>query len=556
MSLFSRPALAAAVVAAALSSATPARARDQLTIGVAQFPSSLNPYTDPEVIKGYVLGFAFRGVAGRDADWKQICFMCASLPTVENGGAWIEDRPGGEKGIAVKLTLRDDYFWGDGTPVTTADLAFTAKVGRDPSSGFADTRLWGRVERVDIIDAKNAVLHYDEVSVLYNRFPALLPAHIEGPVYDAHHGPGEYARESIFNRAPTTPGLYNGPYVISEYHSGENVVFDLNPQWRGQKPGFRRVIVKAIENTAALQANLLSGDVDMAPGDAPALTVDQALTLRKQQPDRFTYVFQPALTYENVTLNLDNAILSDIRVRRALLLALDRKTMVDRLFDGIQKVAATFVSPLDPMHSDEIPVTPYDPARARALLTEAGWTLGDDGIRHDASGKRLSLEFGTTAGNRVRELEQQVMKDQWRAVGIEAVIHNEPARTFFGDTLKHRTFGAMAMFAWTSSVSYPSRQVYGSDQVPTEANAWSGSNYMDWRDPTMQTALKQAETELDPTKQKAAWASMQRVYAEDVPVLPLFFGVQPHVLPKWLLGYRPTGHTDYASEWAEEWRSE
>ena len=393
------------------------------------------------------------------------------------------------------------------------------------------------------------------MSSVFDRIEDLLPAHIEAPIYEHNRGPGEYARQSVYNRAPTTPGLYNGPFVISEFRSGERVVLERNPHWSGTPPGFARIIVKTIENTAALQANLLSGDIDVAPGDAPGLTLDQVLALRKQMPDRFAYVFRPALTYENITLNLDNPILADVRVRRALLLALDRNTLVDRMFERNAAGCCDFRQSAGPDAQRRGARRARSTGRARApFWPRPDGRPGSDGICRNAAGERLSLEFRTTAGNRLRELQQQVMKDQWRAACIEAVVKNEPARTFFGETLKRRAFTAMAMFAWTSAVSFPPRQTLGADQIPNGENGWSGTNYMGWHDPAMDAAIATAETELDPAKQKDAWAAMQRIYAADVPVLPLFFRAEAHVLPKWLVGYRPTGHSDPASDWAETWR--
>ncbi len=550
-----RPAIATLALALSLLT-TPAHARDTLTIGVAQFPSSMHPFIDPESIKGYILGFTLRPTTAFDADWKNGCMLCTELPSLQNGMVSLEDQPNGAHGMAITLKLRPGLVWGDGAPITTADLAFTAKVARDPNSGFASPRPWDHLTNLEIIDATTAIIHLDEIDALYDRLPDLLPEHLEASVYAQANGPGAYGKLSTYNRAPTNPGLYNGPFRLTEYQSGFGVVLEPNPRWTGEKPGFKRIVVKAIENTAALQANLQSGDVDYAPGDAPSLSLDQVLTLRKQQPDAFTYLFHPSLTYEHIDINLDNPILSDLNVRRALLYALDRQTLVKKLFEGMQPVANSFVNPQDPMYSGDVPVYPYDPAHAKALLTEAGWKPGDDGICRNAEGKRLSLTFGTTTGNRVRELQQQVLQSQWKTACIEVLIKNEPARSFFGDTLKHRAYGGLAMYAWTTAISFPQRQTLASNRIPDAANAWGGSNYMDFRDTEMDALIHITETELNPNRRQAAWAEMQKVYAQQLPALPLFFRAEAYVLPKWLKGVTPTGHTDASSEWAETWRAE
>ena len=202
-----------------------------------------------------------------------------------------------------------------------------------------------------------------------------------------------------------------------------------------------------IENTAALEANLLSGAIDMVAGEL-GLTLDQALAFEQRNGDRFRVHYQPGLLYEHVDVNLDNPILADLRVRKALMLGLDRQAMSEQLFQGRQPVADTKVSPLDWVYNDDVTHYSEDLEAAGALLDEAGWTEIRNGIRHNAAGQPLQLELMTTAGNRTRELVEQVLQSQWRRLGIDVRIRNEPARVFFGQTLDERRFTGLAMFAW------------------------------------------------------------------------------------------------------------
>jgi peptide/nickel transport system substrate-binding protein len=533
-----------------------AGAHPDLTIGVSSFPATLHPAIDPDLIKFYVLGFADRPVTAFDADGHLVCMLCAEIPTLANGDAKLEALPGGGQGIAVTFRFKPGLQWGDGAPLGAADLAFTARVGRDPASGFANTHTWSIVSGVDVLDAQTAVMHLTEVTYQFNQLGELLPAHLEAPVFAAATVPGQYMRGSVYSRAPTNPGLYNGPYRITGYDTGSRVVLERNPYWHGKPPEFARIVIKTIGNTAALQTNLLSGDVDMLPGEGVGLTLDQVLALQTREPDRFAYAFKPNLTYTHIDLQLGNPILADVRVRRALLLGIDRRSMVEKLMGGRVPVANSFVSPLEPMFTDDVATYPYDPARAGALLDEAGWTRGADGIRRNAAGERLSLDFATSTGVRSRELLQQVMQSEWRRIGVETVIRNEPARTLFGETLKHRVFKGLAMFAWSTSIESTPRQILGSSQIPSAANNWGGGNYTGFRDAAMDADIDAMEKELDPGKRRGLWAEMQRIYAEKLPVLPLFFGAEAHVWPLWLKGVVPTGHNAVSSLWAENWHAE
>src|SRR5258708_3818142 len=114
-----------AVLALLLLAVHPAAARDELTIGITQFPSTLHPNFDLMTAKSYVLGMARRPFTTYDARWRLICMLCTELPTMENGRAEAVERPDGTRGVRVRYTMQPDARWGDGTPITTADVVFT-----------------------------------------------------------------------------------------------------------------------------------------------------------------------------------------------------------------------------------------------------------------------------------------------------------------------------------------------------------------------------------------------------------------------------------------------
>ena len=200
-----------------------------------------------------------------------------------------------------------------------------------------------------------------------------------------------------------------------------------------------------------------------------------------------------------------------------------------------------------------MPSYPFDLAKARALLKEAGWTPGSDGICRNAKGDRLSLEISTTSGNRIRELSEAVMQNTWKSVCIEVSIKNMPSRTFFGEYMRKREYTGLAEYANSTRVGLVPTQFYGGDATPTQANNFTGQNWTGFNDPRMNEVMRQAETELDPAKQKAMWQEMQAIYAMQLPELPLYFREDPDIIPSWLQGYRATGKEDYTSYWAEFW---
>jgi peptide/nickel transport system substrate-binding protein len=541
-----------AVLAFAISRPAAARPADELGIGITQFPSTLHPSIDSMAAKTYVLAMARRPITTFDARWQLVCMLCTRLPTIENGLAVPFDLPDGRRGVRVTYTLREDARWGDGVPITTEDVLFAHDVGRNPKSGVGDAELYRRITAIEVRDAKTFTLVMDKLDFDYaaiNDFE-LLPAHLERAAFASD--PAQYRFHTLYDTDPTNPGLYCGPYRVTEVAPGSHIVLERNPAWSGTKPAFRRIVVWAVENTAALEANLLAGGLDMVAGEL-GFSLDQALAFEKGHGDAFTVLYKPSLSYEHVELNLDNPMLADKRVRQALLYGVDRQAISRQLFAGRQPVAESFVSPLDWVFTADVPHYPYDPAKARALLEAAGWRGSAGEIRRNAEGEKLSLELATTAGNRIRELIEQVLQSQWRQIGIEVHLKNQPARLLFGESVTKRNF-TMALFAWTSAPENVPRSTLRSDEIPTAATGWRGQDYAGFHNAEADRLIDAIEIELDRERRAALWHRLEALYAEELPALPLFFRADAYVLPKWLEGVTPTGHQYPTTLWIENWR--
>lgn len=528
-----------------------------LTIGITQYPSTLHPAIDAMLAKSYVLGLSQRPFVVFDKDWKPACILCEEVPTFANGGAEKVPLPkdvgdGSGQGVAVTFRIREGMSWADGVPVTVDDVILAWEVGKHPKSGVTEQESYRRILEIRRVDDRTFTLINDRVEYRYNLLAlTALPAHIEREVFEAD--PERYKNETRYVTAPTTPGLYNGPYRITSLTAGTALALERNAHWPATKPAFDRIIIRAIGNTAALEANLRSGGIDYIAGEL-GLSIDQATALERRMKSRYRFSYRPGLIYEHIDVNLDHPALKDVRVRQALLFGANREAVSQALFGGRQPVADASVAPNDPAVSNSVPKYPYELKRAAALLNEAGWPLDAKGQRRNSAGDLLSFDFMTTAGNRLRELAQQALQSDWAKLGIVVNIRNQPARVFFGETVTKRKFNGLAMYAWLSAPENPPRSSLHSSMIPTADNAWSGQNYPGYNNPEMDALLDQIEVELDAEKRYALWARLQHIYATDLPALPFYFRAQPFVIPLWLTGIEPTGHQFSTTLWVENWR--
>lgn len=543
--------LIALVVYTSAGSPSTIAAKDKLVIGITQFPSTFHPNIDSMAAKSYILAMTARPFTVFDANWELICMLCTELPTLENGLAKKERTPGGKQGIAVTYSIQPKALWGDGVAVSTKDVLFTWKVGRHPKSSVGNMELYRSIYKIDVKDEKTFTFHFDKLTFDYNSINdfILIPAHIDEANFS---NPEVYKNRTAFDTDTLNKGLYFGPYKITEVAPGSHVVLDRNPTWYGKSPAFNRIVVRAIGNTAAMEANLVSGGLDMIAGEL-GLSIDQAISFEKRHKQKYNVIYQPGLVYEHIDLNLENPLLQDIRIRKALIYAIDRKAISESLFGGRQPVAHSSVNPLDWVFAEDVPKYAYDPEKTAALLDEAGWSIKNRGVRTNAKGQELTFEIMTTAGNRTRELVQQILQSQWKAVGFDIKIKNEPARVFFGRTMTERRYSGLGMYAWMSSPENVPRTTLHSEHIPTKANNFAGQNYTSFKNAEIDELLETIETQLDKSKRKELWRRLQHIYANELPVLPLYFRANAYILPKWLTGVEPTGHQYSTTLWVENW---
>ncbi len=532
----------------------------ELKIGISQEFENLNPLIMSMVATTYIHYFAMRSLVNLNAEGKWYPQMAKSIPTIENGQAKFVT-VNGKKTIEAVWEILDKAQWGDGTPLTCADFEFGWTVAKSPLVSVGEKEIYTQVEKIawDPKTPKICTFTYEKAKWDFNHLPQFypLPKHIEEPIFKKYGKEKEgYEHNSAYVKNPTNPGLYYGPYLISEVKLGSHVTLTPNPKYYGDQPNIKKVIIKLIPNTGTLEANLRSQTIDKI--SSLGLTLDQALAFEKKvAAEKLPYVvaFQPSNTYEHIDLNLDNPILKDVKVRKALVYGLNREDLVKALFEGKQIVAFHALAPMDPWYTadpSKIVVYRYSKREANKLLDEAGWKMGADGVR-TKGGQRLSLSFMTTAGNKTRELVQVFLKDQWKQIGVEVIIRNEPGRVFFGETTRKRQFPAMAMYAWMSNPENTPRAQFGSKSVPTKENGFSGQNYPNWKNAKVDELIDKLDLEFDSAKRTAIAQEIMKYYTDEVPVIPLYYRSDVAVIPANMTGFRMPGHQFSETNMAETW---
>jgi peptide/nickel transport system substrate-binding protein len=223
--------------------------------------------------------------------------------------------------------------------------------------------------------------------------------------------------------------------------------------------------------------------------------------------------------------NSSHPILADIAVRKALLYATPKQQIIDKLFFGKANVGTSPVS--QGWAAFKEPQEGYDPKKANDVLEASGWVKGADGIR-TKNGVRASLSYTTTTGDSNRERVQQVLVDEWKAVGIEVKIQNQPSSVLLSGscTAKDpRKLGTFDLVQYASSPGIdPHTTVftrYHSKNIPTQANC-SGQNYTRVKNPDMDKAIDDAGATLDLEKRKQSYAKALKILNDQTVIIWLY----------------------------------
>lgn len=504
-----------------------APSNDLLVVAYDREPDTLNRFSTH--ILEDVQTCIVEGLVTTDEKMQVVPLLAREIPTMENGGV----RMRSDGGMDVTWKLRPGVRWHDGVPFTSADIKFTVEAINSPDYNPESTDGFDRITAVDTPDSLTAVVHYREPYAPYELqfIRGALPRHVlEGKDID---------NASEYNRNP----LGTGPYKVAEWKTGEYILLERVPgYWRGATyPRIARILFKFIPNTTTRINQLKSGEAHVAalvPWDkyrelqgVPGLTIHRLM----------------GNSYEHITLNQRQVpAFRDVRVRRALVHAIDRELLAKTVLDGLAPVIDGAIQPLSWAYTDSVRRYPYDPARAKALLDEAGWRdANGDGLR-EKEGVPLAFTLLTQAGFAIRENIAQAVQRQLRDIGVDMKI-----QLVDGTAISSLWFEGKfdAMLHWWHMPSDPEITLFfASDRTPP---AGRNINYV--ADDSLDTLLYASDRTVAQGPRRALLVAAQQRLAELVPEIPLYNVTRLDAVPAALRNFKgnPTNTGIFWNVW--EW---
>lgn len=538
--------ICAVVLGINLDAAVAQRSRDTVVFGMAQEPDGLIMAFHSMAAGRAVNNSLYVGLVEFNDQWQLYPRTVVKIPTLKDGD-W-QLLPGGKMKVTWKF--RRDYTWHDGKPYTALDASWTYLMLRNPRSPTVSRTVLRKIDNMIVpnpADPYTLVVQWNERYPFANLYPDwVFPRHVLEREYLRDPSALKAHRQ---NRAP----ILNGPYKMVEWVAGSHITLEAYDKFPGGPPKIKRQTWRFILDGTVLQANAIAGQVDVTEinniNDCASIE-----EIEKRNP-QVNGNYTPALIWEHVDLNLDNEWLRDKRVRQAIAYGLNREAIAEvACSGGRQPVAHTWLPERHEGFNKDVKKYNFDPARARALLAEAGFTMGPDGILRDRSGKRFEMTIMTTAGNALREQVQQIMKEQLKGIGIDLRIDNRPASVLFGQVTARRQFPHMVMYAWLMTPLSLGNTLWKSNQIPTAANNWEGQNYPGFRHEENDRLLTQIETEIETAKRVQMLKRQQEIWAEELPAIPLYFRLHLTTSAKRLTNVKPTGLAGTYINWnSHEW---
>jgi len=551
-------AVAATAAPAPTAAPTPSAGRgagDTLRILYWQAPTILNNHLAVGTKDVDASRLILEPLAAIDPEGNFVPMLAEEIPTVENGGV-------AQDFTSITWKLRKDVQWSDGSPFTAADVVFTYEYCADPKTACTSVAAFRGIKTVEALDEYTVKVTWEAPnSYPYQVFTSQRGAIIQKAQFE--DCVGEAASTAADCQAANLAPIGTGPYKLVEFKPGDVVIYELNERYRDpDKPFFKRVELKGGGDApSAARAVLQAGEVDWAWNLQVEAAVLQQLASQGGQGNLVTYNTanverllinftnpDPALGDERGQLSQPHPFLTDLKVRQALALAIDRKAIAEQLYGPSGYPTCTFLwyPPFAESIADIFKDCDQDIDEANRLLDEAGWTRGADGIRVK-NGVRLSLLFQTSV-NTLRQKTQELIKANWAEIGVETELKSVDGSVFFGsdpgnpDNIGH-FFADIQMYTTGAPEPDPTAHLCGwvSSAASQKENEWRGTNNMRWQNTEYDALCDQLRAELDPDKRVEIARQMDALIVSDVAMIPLVARPRVAGASKDLQGYNPSG---------------
>jgi peptide/nickel transport system substrate-binding protein len=485
--------------------------------------SNLIPYLSGDSASSEVTGLIFSSLVKFDKNYN---------PSGDMASHWeiSEDQR------TITFFLKEDIAWHDGAPFTAEDLMFQYAMMIHPDVPSAYKETFFLIEKAEAVDPYTFKVTFREPYA-----PGLiriggmtgLPRHLlkDTPPIDLIKA--EIARNPVGN----------GPFVFGEWKSQTHVVVNANKNHFDGAPSIERVMIKVIPDTATQFLELKAGALDsMGLEPVQYLNMSDSSFFKKEYV-KYKYLSN---SYTYLGYNLTNPLFTDIRVRQALSYAINKVEVVDGALRGLGIPATGSIKPETYAYNPNVKRYPHDPAKAKALLAEAGWKDSDgDGVI-DKQGVPFTFTVVTNQGNAQRAKSAEIIQQQLKAVGVALEIQVIEWSAFINNYINKRKFDAV-LLGWALSPDPDQYEMWHSSKTGEHE-----FNFISYNNPEVDQILDQARKTFDADQRKKLYGRFQEILGEEQPYTFLYVPESLPIVHKRFRGIDP-GAAGISYNFADWW---
>jgi len=496
-------ALIASIIACPGCNPRPAsdKAEDPLVIALQSDPTSLDPRLATDAISSRVIDLLFNGLFRNDPKGH------LKPDLVENHEL--------EGETAHVFTLRKDVRFSNGAELTAEDVKFTIESILDPTLGSRKRASFKNVAMIETMDRYSLTiwLKKPQASFLESLKIGIIPR--------------EYVKEvgEGFGSRP----VGTGPFKLIGWEKGSRIELRRHEGYfRGPAP-IHAIRCKVVPDTSTRLLELRKGSVDFVQNDIPP-----ELVRSFEQDPQFSVHTAPSSTYKYIGINLKHPILSRRQVRQAMAHAIDRKAIIDHLLLGQATPASGLLCPTNPFYVPDLPGYEYDPGLTNAILDKAGLHIDPQ------TGYRFAITFKTSKDQRANQIAQ-IIQQQLASVGIKLEIKSFEWATFYSDIIS----GNFDVYSLTwVGISDPD---FFYDAFHTKSAPPHGVNRGHYSNTKIDELTELGRRELDAAKRRKIYSQVQKIIAQELPYIPLWYPSNVGIMTNRLKGFQLYPAGDFKS---------
>ncbi len=481
---------------------------DAIVEGTIADPAILNPVLASDSASFEVIDLVFSSLLKMDKDLNLVGDVAKSWKISPDGKV-------------ITFYLKENVKFHDGAPLTANDVQFTIATFLDPKIKTAYRSNFENITKTEVInDYTFRVTYREPFAPSLERIGgmAILPRHLlKGR---------DINTADDFNFKP----IGSGPYKFVKWTRAESVVLKANAEYFDSRPYLNRVVFRIIPDSAVEFLELQNGGLDMM-----SLTPDQYTGEASTEnfEKRFNKYRYPASQYTYLGFNLRKDIFKDKRFRQAIDMAIDKKALVKSVLDGLGQESTGPFTPNSWAFNPEVKPEPFDPLRAREILTQQlGYTYKNDGMLYK-NNRPLELTIQTNQGNRNREQSATIIQAQLKEIGIKVNIRIIAWSTFLDQFINKRKFD-MVLMGWSLPRDPDNYAIFHSSQTKEHE-----FNFLSYKNPEVDRLLEEARVTYNKEKRKRMYYRVHALIAADLPCVFLYVPDSLPCVHRRILGIDP-----------------